>query len=822
VRLRHLLLPCAVVLLASPAAQAEIAVRLTVETASHFVNEPFTLRLEVESDSPPETPRLPDVPGLSVVGVRRLPSNAAARKHVFQIDLIAERDGLLVVPPFAVRVGAESAPTVALRLRVGKPRPATEMGLAITIEPAALRVGQPAIVTVTWTSATPFSRCKQLVWEIPLLADPRCQVFPLDPPVPEAERVGLPVNNLRVFAQAGVLADKRQRLTFRYALVPREPCVLRTPPARLVCAVVEGPRAAEQPPSYFYNQFFSAPGDNEVCQRVYLAAPVPEITARALAAPGRSSCYAGIVGPCELRATVAPATLVVGQPALLTVSLENLAFARQLADLPAAAFAGLRPEFRVSAEPIRETATDHARSFTHIIRPLRPGVARVPAIVIQTFDLASGGYRTLRSAPLAITVEPVGDGDSPAVAPRIDAKPPLPSSGIRQNRVGEQTMIFVGQVLEFCGRCWWILVPLPPLLWWALRPVIRRRERCRRDPVFARATAALGRFRRRAGRDEETAWKHYLADRLALCAEALTADTVTAALRRRQVDGALIAETRRHFEDQDAVDYGRRPPPPARSTRNLVRRLQKATVPLLLVSCLGLPSVVAAGAESPDELFAQAVRLRGEQPDAAQPLLIDAALQFESAGRFLNAGNAWFFAGENGRALANYRAAQRRSPFDPQVRESIEFVRANRADALPPPGGPAGGVTSAWTQFGTWMPALRGGLFVILYLAAWAVFLVAQLQGWRIRRAIAVAAVVVVLAPLVSLAQTSLRPAAGVVVEDGVARLGPGYAYDAAFQQPLHKAAEFAWIESRDGWVRSRLPDGAEGWLPEADCLRVP
>jgi len=75
---------------------------------------------------------------------------------------------------------------------------------------------------------------------------------------------------------------------------------------------------------------------------------------------------------------------------------------------------------------------------------------------------------------------------------------------------------------------------------------------------------------------------------------------------------------------------------------------------------------------------------------------------------------------------------------------------------------------------------------------------------------------------LVSLAQTSLRPAAGVVVEDGVARLGPGYAYDAAFQQPLHKAAEFAWIESRDGWVRSRLPDGAEGWLPEADCLRVP
>ena len=83
------------------------------------------------------------------------------------------------------------------------------------------------MVTVTWTSAVPFDRCKQLLLEIPLLADARCQLFPLDPPVPEAERVGLPVNGIRVFAQSTVLPDRRRRLAFRYKLVPREPCVLR-------------------------------------------------------------------------------------------------------------------------------------------------------------------------------------------------------------------------------------------------------------------------------------------------------------------------------------------------------------------------------------------------------------------------------------------------------------------------------------------------------------------------------------------------------------------------------------------------------------------
>ena len=251
-----------------------------------------------------------------------------------------------------------------------------------------------------------------------------------------------------------------------------------------------------------------------------------------------------------------------------------------------------------------------------------------------------------------------------------------------------------------------------------------------------------------------------------------------------------------------------------------MRRLHKATVPLLLVCGLLVP-LRGQAAESPDELFARALQMRGEKPDEAQPLFVEAALRFESAERFLNAGNGWFFAGENGRALANYRAAERRSPFDRQLRESIEFLRANRADAFPPPAAPSGRVAAFWSRFCTWATVLRVGLFVLAYLIAWMVFLAAQLLGWRVRRAVWVVLTVAVLVPLVSVGQTSLRPAEGVVVEDTVARLGPGYAYDPAFQQPLHKAAEFSWLETRHGWVRARLPDASEGWLRESDCMKV-
>ena len=156
-----------------------------------------------------------------------------------------------------------------------------------------------------------------------------------------------------------------------------------------------------------------------------------------------------------------------------------------------------------------------------------------------------------------------------------------------------------------------------------------------------------------------------------------------------------------------------------------------------------------------------------------------------------------------------------------QLRESIEFLRANRADAFPPPAAPTGTLAASWSRYCTWAPVLRIGSFVLAYLIAWAVFLTTQLTGWRVHRAVWVVLLAAVIVPLVSIAQSSLQPAEGVVIEDTLARLGPGYAYDPAFKQPLHKATEFTWIETRQGWVRVRLPDASEGWLRESGCMKV-
>ena len=187
---------------------------------------------------------------------------------------------------------------------------------------------------------------------------------------------------------------------------------------------------------YFYNHFFETTGESEAFEEIYLAAPVPEITVRDLAETGRNAHFADIVGPCDLRTSVAPARMTVGQPALFTVHLDNLAFARHINGLPSAAFDGLRSEFQLSREPIRENATDNARSFTHVLRPLHAGDHTHPGR--RDSDVRSrisGAYRTLRSEPIPITVEVDQDDGSRAFTPRIDSESPIRLHGVRHNRL---------------------------------------------------------------------------------------------------------------------------------------------------------------------------------------------------------------------------------------------------------------------------------------------------------------------------------------------------------------------------------------------------
>ncbi len=798
---------------------AEPTVRPVPETASMFVHEPLTLRLEIRGGTP-ELPSLPETPGVAYSTARHSAPIMAGTEHVeiIRFEIVPERIGILTIPPITVRIDGKDIQSQPLRLNIMAPHPAAGMSLGISITPSKVFVDQAATLTVKWTSPVAFSQIKDLVLDLPLLRMEHVDVYPLDPGVPEVERIGLPVNQQRVIAQKGSLPDGSQFLTFAFRIVPRIPAEFPSSAATLTCAILRDEKPSNQYISCFNNSFFESPDPSlEHFEQVYLSAPIPAWTAKAFPAAGRSESYAGIVGPCTASATVEPRNPVVGQPMLLTLTLEGLDFGRSVNALPATAFDGLKPDFLIVPEPLRETESTSSRTFTYVVRPLRAGLDQVPAIAFQCFNPANEKFETIRTAPIPIHVAPDGGKTFYQPADQPNQKHPVSIPGIRQNHTDHPVTMSVYQVFEFSARFWWACLVIPPLLWFFLRPWFRHLDLCRASRAYRRAARAERNFRKACSKNEDSAWRHFLADRLGLEASAVTSDSVVDELRNRRVDPVLIEAVRERFERQDAADYSRVPvtAPEAPSTRTLVQRLQKATHPVLFLLVF-LP--VLALAKSPADFFDKAIQLRAEKPDEARPLFARAALGFEAKGQFLNAANSWFFSGEDGRALANYLAARSRAPFDRQIRESIAFIRAQNAGAFSSPSG----ATSFWSEFCRWQPSLRVGLILLIYLVGWLLWFASRLAGFRIHRATWIALELAAAFPAVSLAASLLHPREGVVIQQATARLGPGYAYDPAFKEPLTAATEFLWMETRAGWIRARFPGDTGAWIEAPSARQVP
>ena len=238
------------VLLTTFAAQAELNVSLNPEEVSRFVYEPFTLILEATRET--ETPKVPSGTGYSVTGVFKEPDSSN-----FRIEIIPEEPGILTLPPFTVTAGKESVQTPLLRLPVTAPRRAEEMELSVAFSATNLVVDQPVKLTVIWKSSTPFSRCHALQMELPLLTNPDWEIYPLDPAVPEKERIGLPVNAQRVIAR-NTQTKTGFELSFAYQLIPRREGI-HTSEACMNCSLMESGRSPSQYPSYFDNHFFNRP-----------------------------------------------------------------------------------------------------------------------------------------------------------------------------------------------------------------------------------------------------------------------------------------------------------------------------------------------------------------------------------------------------------------------------------------------------------------------------------------------------------------------------------------------------------------------------------
>lgn len=196
---------------------------------------------------------------------------------------------------------------------------------------------------------------------------------------------------------------------------------------------------------------------------------------------------------------------------------------------------------------------------------------------------------------------------------------------------------------------------------------------------------------------------------------------------------------------------------------------------------------------------------------------------------FYTLGNSWFMAGDAGRAILNYRRAERYIPNNPDLKHNLKTALELRADLIPTKEPhPLADKLLGWhlktsTQFRWWLFA---GVWTTLW-GSWFWMQRSTRKEARITVALTGILSMLLLGSLTTEYLMKNKAMPGVVTaKEVVARKGDGTMYAPAFLDPLHSGTEFQCLETRENWWHIRLADGQTCWIPsdagETVALLVP
>jgi tetratricopeptide (TPR) repeat protein len=262
----------------------------------------------------------------------------------------------------------------------------------------------------------------------------------------------------------------------------------------------------------------------------------------------------------------------------------------------------------------------------------------------------------------------------------------------------------------------------------------------------------------------------------------------------------------------------------------------------VLTDCLAAPVRSAAlRKESPGlpkeqvySLFNQANQLFREantttnDPDQAQKLYEKAILNYEkiiSDGQiknsklYYNLGNSYFLKEDIGRAILNYRRAQRLDKADTNIQKNLSFARSRRIDTVDIKTEERILETLFFWHYDFSIKTK----FLVTCICFAIVCISVTMMLWRGKSAPWVATAVICglltacfLASVVVETRSRANTICGVITgQQVVARQGDGPNYPESFKDPLHAGTEFDLLERRSGWFHIMLSDDNDGWIPD-------
>jgi tetratricopeptide (TPR) repeat protein len=257
-----------------------------------------------------------------------------------------------------------------------------------------------------------------------------------------------------------------------------------------------------------------------------------------------------------------------------------------------------------------------------------------------------------------------------------------------------------------------------------------------------------------------------------------------------------------------------------------------ATTIILLSLLLLAPVLVLAQAQDPVSpveamLVGNQAYEAGNYTEATDVYESIIAAGIRDSAIYYNLGNSYFKQGNLGRAILNYRRAQRLDPRDRDIRANLDIARAQTLDKLEVTD--QGPLTNLVKLAEEWLTLDEAA---ILALSLWLLLAVSVITAILFRRlrqvslwAIAVLGLFLFIG-LISMANRYYNqwayPTAVIITQEVDVTSGPGTADQYLVEFNLHSGAEVHLLESRPGWRRVTLPgNDFQGWVPEETIEQV-
>ncbi len=265
---------------------------------------------------------------------------------------------------------------------------------------------------------------------------------------------------------------------------------------------------------------------------------------------------------------------------------------------------------------------------------------------------------------------------------------------------------------------------------------------------------------------------------------------------------------------------------------------------LVLVGCEGLVGAEsAAGRKLTDEqvhrLFHQAndaFRKANEkvgEPEAER-LYGEAILSYEriinegqvrNAKLYYNLANAYFLKQDLGRAILNYRRAEKLDGSDAQIQKNLAFARSKRIDQIQLKSQQRVMQTLFFWHYDFSMRSrfvLACVFFAIVCIALTVIIWIGRSAPAMATTVIAGILFLCFALSVVVQAKNEAGLICGVVTANQVvARQGDGNNYAASFKEPLHSGTEFDVLEQRVGWLHIQLADETDCWIPQTTAKLI-